>query len=215
MRLILLRHGETEHNRGQLTLGRADVPLNARGLLQARALADSFVAPPAALYASPLLRARQTADAIAVRTGLGVTIDDDLVEMDVGEMEHLTGQEMRERYPGFLQLWLSDPAEARMPGGETLAEVQARCWGAVQRILAEHGDTSVAVVAHNFVVLSLVCRALGVPLAGFRRIKHGVAARTVIDINSNGDCTVLQLNDVAHLLAAGLADDPSRREARP
>ena len=72
-----------------------------------------------------------------------------------------------------------------------------------------------AIVAHNFVILSLVCRALGLPLAGFRRIKHGVAARTVIDINSTGDCTVLQLNDVAHLLAAGLADDPSRREARP
>jgi broad specificity phosphatase PhoE len=222
MRLILMRHGETEHNRGQLTLGRADVPLNARGLLQAQAVAASFGRRPSALYVSPLQRARQTAAAIEARMRVPAVVDDGLIEMDVGEMEHLTGAELRERYPEFLRLWLGGGegeshtvADARMPGGETLAEVQARAWGAIERMRATHPAGSVAVVTHNFVILTLMCRALGLPLSGFRRLRAGVASRTVIDINDAGDCRVLQMNDVAHLLAVGLADDPSGREARP
>lgn len=226
MRLILLRHGETEHNRGRLTLGRADVPLNARGLLQAQAVAASFGTRPSAIYVSPLLRARQTAAAIESRTGVAAVVEEALIEMDVGEMEHLTGDELRERYPEFLRLWLSDPAQARMPGrdtvgdarisgGETLTEVQERAWGAIERMLAVHSGGTVAVVTHNFVILTLMCRALGLPLAGFRKLRHGVAARSVVDISDDGECRVLQMNDVAHLLAAGLADDPSGREARP
>lgn len=219
MRLILLRHGETEHNRGGLTLGRADVPLNARGLLQAQAVAASFGVRPDALYVSPLQRARQTAAAIESRMRVTAVVDDALVEMDVGEMEHLTRDELRERHPEFLRDWISDAADARMPGGETLTEVQARAWGAIERIHAEHAGAadgaSVAVVTHNFVILTLMCRALGLPLKGFRRLRAGIASRTVIDINAAGDCRVLQMNDLAHLLAAGLADDPSGREARP
>ena len=222
MRLTLIRHGETEHNRGQVTLGRADVPLNERGLLQAQAVAASFGTRPDALYVSPLQRARQTAAAMESRLRLEAVVDDGLIEMDVGEMEHLTGAELRERYPEFLRLWLgggesaSDTvAEARMPGGETLAEVQARAWDAIERIRAAHPAGSVAVVTHNFVILTLTCRALGLPLSGFRRLRAGVASRTVIDINERGESRVLQLNDLAHLLGAGLADDPSGREARP
>ncbi|MEK7693003.1 MAG: histidine phosphatase family protein [Chloroflexota bacterium] len=207
MRLILVRHGETEHNRSGLTLGRADVPLNDRGRAQARAVAASFVHPPAAIYASPLARAHDTARAIGAATGVAVTVEPDLVEMDVGEMEHLAGAELRERYPDFLHLWLSgDAADARMPGGETLREVQTRAWEAIERIRQVHPAAEVVAVTHNFVILTTVCRALNLPLSEFRRLRHGLASRTVIDIRDGG-ATLIQLNDNAHLLAAGLADD--------
>lgn len=207
MRLILVRHGETEHNRGGLTLGRADVPLNDRGRAQARAVAASFARPPAAIYASPLARAHDTARAIGAATGVAVAIERDLIEMDVGEMEHLTGAELGERYPGFLHLWLSgDAADARMPGGETLREVQTRAWEAIERIRQVHPAAEVVAVTHNFVILTTVCRALNLPLAEFRRVRHGLASRTVIDMRDGG-ATLIQLNDNAHLLAAGLADD--------
>lgn len=216
MRLVLVRHGETEHNRGGRTLGRADVPLNARGRAQARAVAASFTRPPAAIYASPLARAQDTARAIGTATGVAVAIEHDLIEMDVGEMEHLTGAELRERYPDFLRLWLGggggaagvsgDAADARMPGGETLREVQERAWAAIERMRAEHADAEVAAVTHNFVILTVVCKALNLPLSEFRRVRHGLASRTVIDIRDSG-ATLIQLNDNAHLLAAGLADD--------
>lgn len=214
MRLVLVRHGETEHNRDQLTLGRADVPLNERGCLQADALAASFVTAPAAIYASPLARAAETARRIGAATGVAVTVEPALIEMDVGEMEHLTGAQLRERYPDFLRTWLSPAcADARMPGGETLAEVQDRAWASVERMRAAHPDGAVVAVTHNFVILIIVCRALGLPLAHFRRLRQSLAAKTTIEVREDA-CTLLQLNDTAHLAAAGLADDPSGREAR-
>lgn len=214
MRVTLIRHGETEHNRGRLALGRADVALNERGRAQAAALADSFARPPAAIYASPLLRAMRTASAIAAVTGIAVTVEPDLIEMDIGEMEHLSGVELRERYPAFLAEWLSARCgRARMPGGETLEEVQARAWGAVQRMRERHGDDEVVAVSHNFVILAVVCAALNLPLAEFRRIRQGLASKTTLEVQDGGP-TLVQLNDDAHLIAAGLADDLSGREAR-
>jgi broad specificity phosphatase PhoE len=214
MRFVLIRHGETEHNRDQLTLGRADVPLDERGRLQAEALAASFRSAPDAIYSSPLVRASETAARIAAATDVPVTTEPALIEMDVGEMEHLTGAELRQRYPEFLAEWLSPACgDARMPGGETLAEVQARAWGAVERMRAAHPDGTVVAVTHNFVILTLLCRALGLPLSHFRRLRQALAARTVLDVRESGSA-LLQLNDVSHLIAAGLADDLVGRESR-
>jgi len=214
MRLILIRHGETEHNRGQLTLGRADVPLNERGRAQARALASSFLRPPDAIVSSPLARALDTARGIAHATGVGLSIDDALIEMDVGEMEHLTGAELRDGYADFLRIWMSaDCADARMPGGETLREVQDRAWACVERLRQEHAEGDVVAVTHNFVILMLICRAINLPIAEFRRIRQSLAARTVIDVGERGS-TLLQLNDQSHLLAAGLAADVPARGPR-
>jgi phosphoserine phosphatase len=214
MRLVLIRHGETAHNRDQLTLGRADVPLDERGRMQAEALAASFTSAPGAIYSSPLVRASETAARIAAATDVPVTTEPALIEMDVGEMEHLTGAELRQRYPEFLAEWLSPACgEARMPGGETLAEVQARAWGAVERMRAAHPDGNVVAVTHNFVILTLLCQALGLPLSHFRRLRQALAARTVLDVRESGSA-LLQLNDISHLIAAGLADDLVGRESR-
>jgi broad specificity phosphatase PhoE len=217
MRLVLIRHGETEHNRGQLTLGRADVPLNERGEAQARAVASSFLRSPDAIVSSPLRRALETATRIGSATGMPASVDDSLIEMDVGEMEHLTGAELRERYPEFLGLWTSGgAADARMPGGETLREVQDRAWTAVRDLHAAHPDGEAVAVTHNFVILTLICRSIDLPLADFRRIRQALAAKTIIDVGEHG-ATLLQLNDQSHLLAAGLATDirPPERQRDP
>lgn len=214
MRLTLVRHGETAHNRGNITLGRFDAPLTERGRAQSRAIAASFAQPPAAIYASPLSRAADTARAIGARTGIVPTIDDALIEMDVGAMEHLTGAELRERYPDFLREWTSEAcAEARMPGGETLHEVQARAWASIERMMSTHADTSVIAVTHNFVILTVICRALGLPLSGFRRMRPAVGSITVLDVVDRR-ALLVRLNDISHLLTAGLADDLPVGEAR-
>ena len=215
MRLILVRHGETDHNRGNITLGRFDAPLNERGRAQARAVATSFVRPPDAIYTSPLARAFDTAAAIGGATGVATDADNGLIEMDVGEMEHLTGAELRERYPEFLRAWLSDEcADARMPGGETLREVQNRAWVAIERICIAHPDGTVVAVTHNFVILTLICRALGLPIAQFRRMRPALGSKSVIDVRDDAG-SLVRFNDVSHLLAAGLADDLTVKEARP
>jgi len=203
MRLILVRHGETDSNKASLALGRDDVELNETGRWQARRVADALQSQPiVAVYSSPLRRALDTARSIAERHDLAVEVDEGLVEMDIGEMEGLTFQQVRERYPGFLQLWLGGQAAYEpMPGGERLVDVQERAWQALDRICGNWSQETVAVVTHNFVLLAILCRVLGLELADFRRLRHNVAAVSVLQVQ-NGQMTVLGLNDTCHLEAA-------------
>ncbi len=204
MRLILVRHGETECNKAGLALGRRDVELNETGRWQAGRLADALQDQPvAAIYSSPLRRALDTARAIAERHDLAVVVDEGLIEMEIGEMEGLTFQQVRERHPQFFQLWLGGGAASEpMPGGERLLDVQERAWQALERICAAWPQETVVTVTHNFVILTILCRALGLDLSDFRRLRHSVAAVSVLEMQ-DGRVTVLGLNDTCHLQAAG------------
>jgi broad specificity phosphatase PhoE len=203
MRLILVRHGETDSNKASLALGRADIELNETGRWQAQRLADALQTEPiAAVYSSPLRRALDTARAIAERHDLAVEVDEDLIEMDIGEMEGLTFQQVRERHPQFVQAWLgSGAAYQPMPGGESLLDVQERAWRALERICGSGERETVVVVAHNFVILTILCRVLGLELAEFRRLRHSVAAVSVLNVH-DGQIMVLRLNDTCHLETA-------------
>lgn len=200
MRLILVRHGETDHNKTGTTLGRADVPLNARGQQQAAALASAIPAPIAAVYTSPLARAANTAAAIAATHGMAPRTADALIEMDVGEMEHLAHQDLRSRYPDFLRAWISAPAHARMPGGETLTEVQDRAIAWLDGVRQQHSAETIVAVSHNFVILTLACHAIGLRLDDFRRLKTSVGGISTVDFSDRG-ATLLHWNDVTHLPA--------------
>lgn len=200
MLLYLVRHGETESNRKGLALGRADVPLNERGRRQAEALARALAGEGlAAVYSSPLQRTLDTARPVAARCGLEVQVEERLVEMDIGEADGLTFAEVRERYPGLLETWVSDdgPKEP-MPGGERLLDVQERAWAAVGDLSSRHDGDAVAAVTHNFVILCLLTRALGLELSQFRRLRHAVGAISVIDLGQERP-QVVRLNDTCHL----------------
>ncbi|MCH8949327.1 MAG: histidine phosphatase family protein [Chloroflexi bacterium] len=204
MRLLLIRHGETDRNAGRIALGREDVPLNERGRAQAQALAAGLAAsgpdePIAAVYSSPLQRALATAQPLARALDLEVQTEDGLIEMDVGEAEGRALSELQERFPDFLRAWRSDQvADVPMPGGESLRQVQERAWGAVESLRERHDNETVAVVSHNFVILTLLCRALDLPLARFRRLKHDLAAVSILEIAKERQA-VLSLNDRCHL----------------
>ena len=208
MRLILVRHGETAWHRAGRRVGRADVPLNERGFAQARALALSFARRPTAIYASPLLRAQQTAEPLASSSGIAVRTLAELIEMDVGEMAHLNKRELRARYPEFVARWRSDDvADARAPGGETLREVQARAWRAVEQLGLSHPADDVVVVTHDFVIRTIICRALGLPLSRMRSLRPDLAAKTVIELSKGGE-RLLHFNDGSHLAGACAAASP-------
>ena len=202
MRLFLVRHGETESNRLNLALGRDDVPLNERGLWQAERVAQALAREPlAAVYSSPLRRALDTARAVAAPHGLAVQIEQGLLEMDIGEVDGLTLAEVGSRYPGLLEAWASEEGpDQPMPGGERLVDVQERAWAAVQDLAARHADETVAAVAHNFVILTLLVRVLGIRLAQFRRLRHSLAAVSVIDFLP-ARVLLVRLNDTCHLEA--------------
>lgn len=98
--VLLARHGETDWNREHRWQGHADPPLNARGHAQAGALAKQLApASPRAVYSSDLGRARATAEAVAERIGVTVSLDPRLREVDVGEWSGLTSTEVQARYP--------------------------------------------------------------------------------------------------------------------
>lgn len=200
MRLFLVRHGETESNRLGLALGRDDVPLNERGLWQAERLARALAGEPlAAVYASPLRRALDTARAVAAPLGLEVQVEQRLIEMDIGEADGLTFAEVRSRYPGLLEAWASEEGPTKaMPGGERLVDVQERAWSALNDLAARHGEETAVAVTHNFVILSLLVRVLGIELAQFRRLRHSVGAVSVLDVGPKR-IMLVRLNDTCHL----------------
>jgi broad specificity phosphatase PhoE len=199
MKLYLVRHGQTASNREGVGLGREDVALTDFGQLQAARLARRFAEVQVdRVVTSPLLRARQTATALAAELPLEIEPDDALLELDVGETEGMPFPEMREKYPDFLRLWASpDCAHVRMPGGESLQDLSDRLDPFVEH-LREAQLESLAVVSHNFTTKILLCRLLGLPLAGFRHFATDLASVSELDIRE-GRTEVFLLNDTCHL----------------
>jgi probable phosphoglycerate mutase len=201
MRLILVRHGETDYNRDGLALGQADAPLNETGLRQAAALEFALASEKiAAIYASPRSRTLATATAIANPHGLAVTADERLIEMDVGELEGLTLSEIGKRYPDLMQNWGGPGGPSyRLPGSEEcLADVQERARAAIEEMLARHPEDTVVAVAHNFVIPSTLAWLIGLDLVDFRRLRQSVAAISRLELRP-GHAQVITLNDTCHL----------------
>ncbi len=195
MRLILVRHGETEANRLGRTQGVSAAPLNERGRRQAAAVARALAADaPFALYSSPLRRAVETADAIAKVAGVDARREDSLIEMDVGEMEGLDGDEMRRRFPEVMRAWRENAADTTLPGGESLSEVQDRAWRTLWRLAVRHESDTVVAVTHNFVILSILCAALGMPLNGMRRLRVDLGSVTRLDVGRER-CALVSANE--------------------
>ena len=199
--IYLVRHGETDDNVSGVPQGLRDVLPNERGRAQERAVAQWFEDRElAAIVSSPLTRALNMARAIAADRALEVETDERLVEFDQGDLDGLPIDEIRERFPDFIQRWRDeDPTDLRMPGGETYGEVQARMVAAVDEAAATHGGEAVAIVSHNLAIKSVLCHALGVPLAGFRRIRTDLASVSVLDIEPGRWWRVSLMNERCHV----------------
>jgi broad specificity phosphatase PhoE len=199
MRLILVRHGETSWNETHKFQGFSDIELSSKGRSQAQSLAESLKAETLeAIYTSPLIRAQQTAEQIARYHECPVILDEGLKELNQGQLEGLTVEELRQGYPEFLRRWIQEPESANLPEGESLGELQRRAWAAIERILRKHPEGTVVVVGHSFVNLTILCRVLEIPLNYFRRFRQDPTGKNVIEFSDRG--AVLRcLNDTCHL----------------
>lgn len=202
MNLILIRHGETEWNRTGRCQGVADIDLNDTGMRQIGELANSLMdADIRAVYSSDLMRAFRTATEIASRHNLDVNIDKDLREMDQGDLEGLLFEDIREKYADVLREWRESPETLRLPGGESLMQVEQRAWNVFERISRLHTGETVVAVSHNLTITALLCRITGVGLRGFRNFNLRAASKNLI-VSVNGNIEVKVLNDVSHLSPA-------------
>ncbi len=197
MQLILIRHGETLWNKEGRIQGTSDVELSEVGLEQARKLALSLKdSEVGAIHASPLKRAYQTAEIINRYHQRRIEVHPDLMEMDQGDFEGLSFQELMAREKEFLRRWIADPASVRMPNGESLAELQDRAWRAVARIM--EGEGNALVVAHNFTIAAILCRLRNISLSEFRSTCVDTASKTLIRFH-DGNAHIEVMNDRSHL----------------
>lgn len=206
--LVLVRHGRTAWNLERRFLGRTDVPLDARGRTEALAVGRRLACLPVGrVVSSPLQRAADTARAIAAAQDLPVDEEPQLVELAQGELEGLPGSALPDRFPDFLAQWLTDPATARVPGGETLAECQDRALQALLAIAAQAPDLRpVVVVSHQMVIVSVLCHVLGLPLRMHAQVNHKNAAFSLLRVRA-GRLELVHMHETAHL--DGLEEPPA------
>ncbi len=197
--IILVRHGETEWNKGEIFRGLADVDLNETGRKQAELLGEYLSAGKIDLiYASPLKRAVQTAEAIAKFQKIEVNTVENLIDFDYGEWQGLTHGEVKEKYPELYQDWLDTPEQVKMPEGESLAKIRDRAMPFVEDAIMRCGEGKIALVSHRVVNKVLICALLGLGIAHFWNIRLDTAAITRFDYN--GDRVILtEHNNTSHL----------------
>jgi len=197
MELILVRHGETPFNRERKVQGIADIELNDTGLRQAHQLALSLKDHEIhQIYSSPLRRAYQTAEAINQFHDVPIHRRSGLMEMDVGDFEGLSFQELRANEKDFLQRWIADPAMTKMPNGESIIELQERAWNAIGDIILEAENA--LVVSHNFTIAAILCKIKCVDLSQFRNFCVETASKTIVQF-TNGVGEIGLFNDRSHL----------------
>lgn len=201
MRLILVRHGESEWNRIGRYQGQQDAPLSELGLRQAEALAHRLQNEQLdAIYTSPLQRARRTAEAIGrFHPSLPLHQDPALMEIDHGEWEGLYAVEVRERYGDLLDEWRSFPTRCQMPKGESFSNILKRTLDFRERVCRElSGDASVVVSTHDVVVKILIADALGMHMDRINRLWITNASVSVIEYTDDLPFLV-SLSEACHL----------------
>ncbi|MGD9117351.1 MAG: histidine phosphatase family protein [Dehalococcoidia bacterium] len=196
MRLLLVRHGETEYNRDWRFQGHSDLGLDWVGRRQATRLRRRLSREPLDLvYSSNLKRAAETAEIIARGRGLRVVPRETLAELAFGEFEGMTYDEIIERYPQ----WRPDHFDFTAYGGESLEQLAQRI-RAFEKELSSHNpaDADILIVAHAGPLCVLLCRLLGVDVENWRRFYLMPASLTVVEDVEREPVLSLS-NDVSHL----------------
>ena len=200
-RILLVRHGETDFNLTHRFQGRIDIPLNKKGKNQAQALSSALKHEPlTAVYSGPLIRAMETARSIqAFHPSTPFFEEEGLIEMDLGRLDGMQIGDWISRHQEFYKTWRTTPSCLKMPGGESLGEVQIRAMDTLERITKPYSPGSTLLFcSHNFVNRTIICHALGLPLDRFRDFQQDAAALNVL-YKREGRLLAEVVNDVSHL----------------
>lgn len=208
MRLILVRHGQTEWNQIGRIQGRTDIPLNDTGIMQARAAGEWLSQRRIdAVYSSPMQRAFDTATEIARPHGLPVISLDDIIEIDFGLWEEKTADELKKLYPEYWNDWswhLDEEKSANMQA-ESAYTILNRVKRALNSIFEENtaGSTAV-VVSHTMPIKLIMANAIGLPLKSLQSIKVGNCGICELDMNTDMSGSLITWNESGYLARKGL-----------
>lgn len=191
--ILLVRHAAHSHL-GQVLSGRTPgIALSEKGRTQASALAASLAGEPiAAIHASPVQRARETAQAIAGAGGVPVEVVDALDELDFGDWSGRAFDELA--HDPLWDEWNRTRASAVAPGGESMGEVQERAWRHIAATAARHPEQAVVMVSHCDVIRAVVARVLGLSLDNIHSFDVGPGSVTRLAVGDWG-ARVITLNE--------------------
>jgi broad specificity phosphatase PhoE len=171
-RVYLARHGQTAYNLEGRFQGQLPVPLDETGRAQAAELAERAAGRGfAALWCSPLLRARETADVVAARIGLTLREEERLMETDAGEWTDRTFASVQAEAPGRFAAFLAGDPGFAFPGGESFAEQEVRVAAALEDV--ERGELPALVICHGMVIRAALSQRAGHWLNHAERVPNG------------------------------------------
>jgi probable phosphoglycerate mutase len=206
-RIVAIRHGETAWNVDARIQGQLDIPLNDVGRWQAQQLAAALAGEDfAAVYASDLARAGDTARALAAAAGIDVVFEPALRERAFGRFEGLTFQEIEARWPDETRRWRQRDPGFGPEGGEVLRDFYDRCVDTAATLAALHRGGQIAIVAHGGVMDCLYRAAARVDLAAPRTWQVGNASINRL-LHSPQGFVLVGWSDTQHLERAAL-DEP-------
>jgi alpha-ribazole phosphatase len=169
--LWLLRHPEPEGAAAGRCYGSLDFKLSDVGIRHAECIASALAGEPvAAIYTSPRQRCQQAAQILAASRSCPVEILDALRELDFGEFEGRSYEEVAQRHPGLYRQWMEHPTDIRFPGGESFAEMSGRVIQAAKELRARHAGHTIVLVTHGGVNRILLADALGIQPANVFRL---------------------------------------------
>jgi alpha-ribazole phosphatase len=185
--IYLVRHGSVVGAETRRFIGHLDVPLSPRGELEAAALARRLATVKlAAAYSSDLSRTRRTAEILTGPHRLEPVAVSALREFAMGRWEGLTAEEIRALDPAAFDAWMADVGRFQFPDGESLGDVTARVWPALEAIVERHAGGTVLVVTHGGPNRIVLCQALGMPLERILSLGQDYAALSIIELHREG-----------------------------
>ena len=203
MNILLVRHGETPWNREGRYQGRTDIPLSDTGQAQVRNLGERLKHVDIKLaVASPLSRAKHTAEAILRERATKLELDPGLLEISHGAWEGQLAGDVEIAHAEMFGVWRSRPGRSSPagPGAETLGDVEARAWPVLERVCDQLGpDDTALIAAHDAVNRVLICRVMGLPLERIWSFRQAPASLNVLAGPSIAELQVVRLNDAEHV----------------
>lgn len=197
--IYLVRHGETAWNKAKIFRGRRDVPLDAQGRLEAAAVAQALREVVFdRICASPLSRARETAEAIAAGRSMEVVADGAFTDIDYGEWTEYWDVEARRKFSEQYRQWHESPQLVKFPGGESLDDVRQRAVPRLLELGRRHDESLIALVSHRVVLKVLLLAAKGLDNSHFWQVPLDTGAISVVECRA-GTLRLVVENDTRHL----------------
>lgn len=195
-RIFLVRHGETtDEDTKKIYKGTLDIPLSEKGITRLKRVANHLAGYNLdSVYTSVLSRAVESGRIIAEPHNLDIVPDSSLNELYFGRWQGMSFNEIAEKFPDNLSLWLQDPENHPPLGGESLLKAQKRIMGKFREIVNKHQRENVVIVAHGGALRIILCTLLSIKLSNMFRVAQDNGCINIVDIYDDSNPVVTLLN---------------------